>query len=234
MIFIYNPDLSETMKQTLQRFSNVCIPSLRLPHLPDGIATHPDLQIHPIDAKTVLCAPECFPYYQKVIPEHITVLSGITPLSGTYPGDCAYNAAGVGDFLFCNTSGVDAKLLELHRRRGKKIIHVNQGYTKCNLCPITDHLVFTEDLGIHNTIIDNNIPIKSILLPKGEIPINGYPHGFLGGSCGKGENSIFWYGNLNSCSYAREIRDIMDKEQIIEVPLSTEPLYDLGGIICLP
>ncbi len=234
MILIYNPELTPVMKKTIESLGYLFIPSMPLTKLPPGIAAHPDMQICPIDETTLLCAPECLNYYSRVLPESVTVIPGKTRLDGTYPRDSAYNAAEVGDFFFCNTKCIDKKLLHLKKEAGKKIIHVNQGYTKCNIFAFSSKGLFTEDYGIHNTIMVNRLPIESILLPKGEINLNHYGYGFIGGSCGICEKNVFWYGNPDLCSYHKTIHHILEREGIKEVSLSQENLHDLGGIICLP
>ena len=125
MIAIYNPELTPQMEQNLKQLGYHCIPSLPVPTLPDKLALHPDMQVCPIDEKTMLVAPEVFQYYSKVLPDSIKVIAGETYLTGTYPGDSAYNAAEVGEYFFCNTSCVDKKLLLLKKESGKKIIHIN-------------------------------------------------------------------------------------------------------------
>ncbi len=234
MILIYNPELTPAMKKTLESLGHLCIPSMPHPKLPPGIAAHPDMQICPIDETTLLCAPESLNYYSKLLPKSITVIPGETQLDGTYPRDSAYNAAEVGDFFFCNIKCIDKKLLRIKKETGKKIIHVNQGYTKCNIFPFSNRGLFTEDLGIHNTIMVNKLPLENILLPPGEIHLNNYSHGFIGGSCGRCEKIVFWYGNPDSCSYYKTIHHILQREEIKELSLSQENLSDFGGIICLP
>ena len=233
IILIYNPELSTAMDKTLKNLDVICIPSLVLKNLPKGIAGHPDLQIHPLDYKTVICAPECFKYYREQLPKRIDVIPGDTSLTGTYPGDCAYNAARVGDFIFCNTKCTDKKLLQWYNERNFKIIHVNQGYTKCNIFPVTDKILITEDVGIHNIITDNCLPIECYMFPNQGVFLNGFPYGFIGGSCGVYKNIVFWYGNPNSCKGYSKIKKIISGTQKIEVVLSEEKLCDLGGIICL-
>ncbi len=232
MILIYNPDLSDAMLHTLKNLGAWLIPSLRLPQLPKGISGHPDIQIHSIDDKTAICAPECYPYYRQHLPRDITLMKGNSPLFRTYPNDCAYNAARIGNFVFCNTACCDSRLLTEYQNRGYTIVHTKQGYTKCNLCVITDKFVFTEDEGIHKTIMGNKLPIESILLPKGEISLKGYPYGFIGGAAGHAGDSILWYGSPKSCSYALKIENILRRNQKKEIVLSKEKLCDLGGIIC--
>ena len=234
MIVIYNPELSPQMEQNLKQLGYHCIPSIPIPSLPNGIALHPDMQVCPIDEKTILTAPEVFNYYRKVLPDSIQVIPGETPLDGTYPKDSAYNAAEVGEYFFCNTTCIDKKLLHIKKESGKKIIHINQGYAKCNILPFSGKGLFTEDIGIHNTITVNNLPIKSVLLPSGEIFLKNYSYGFIGGSCGKAEKTVIWYGNPDRCSYADLLHQFLKKEDIGEISLSSDKLEDLGGIICLP
>ncbi len=230
MVIVHHPQISLEMRKNLAELCEHNIPSMVLDKLPEGIAAHPDIQLYKINESTAVCAPECYWYYRSKLPDSITVIPGNRELGGTYPADSAYNAAVVGDYLFCNTEIVDKKIIELHN--SKKIIHINQGYSKCNICPIGDHILFTEDVGIHNTIIDNQLPILSYLLPVGEVSLAGFPYGFLGGSCGNLKNTLIWYGNPGQCSYWGKMEEIFEKEKIKNIFLSNQNITDFGGIIC--
>ncbi len=234
MVLIYNVKISNEIQENLMKQNAICIPSVLLDALPESILSHPDIQFHYADENTGICAPECYDYYRKLFPESIELIAGKKHVSGTYPMDAAYNAAVVGEYLFCNTRTVDETILEYHQRKKRTIVHVNQGYTKCNICLIGEKTLLTEDAGIHNTIIDNHLPISSHLLPPGEVSLDGFPYGFIGGSCGLCKKTLFWYGSIERCSYGEEIKRIMREEEVKSVFLSMEKVIDFGGIICFP
>lgn len=232
MYIIVNTAIAKEIKNQWMEPGYHFISSTTLTALPKPIATHPDIQIHPLRNDLAICAPEVFDYYREQLPAQIRLIAGTKSLGRTYPMDCAYNVACIGEYVFCNTNHTDPKLLSYYQENHKKIIHVNQGYTRCNFCAIDDKTVFTEDIGIHNTIIANNLPIKSILLPKGEVSLDGYPYGFIGGAFGAGENALFWYGNPIACSYGKEILVYVRSTQKRMLCLGMDKPRDFGGIIC--
>lgn len=231
MIFIINPNANQIVSKTLKDLGHKVIPSLSFD---TSVLTHPDQQIHPLDDRTAITAPEYYPYYRQHLPESIHLLQGNTSLSGTYPSDCAYNVARVGQSVFCNTRTVDSVLYRYYQQKGYQIFHVNQGYTKCNIVPVGEDCILTEDIGIHNIIIANQLNIQSIFLPVGEVALAGFPYGFIGGSCGGGKNQLFWYGNPEEYSYFSKIKIETEKRGIENIALSSGPLWDWGGIICFP
>lgn len=234
MFFILNRFAPQSMYEKLCLQGHFVIPSANISSLPHPLATHPDLQIHILDEKTAVCAPECFSYYRAYLPKSIYLVKGESELTGTYPGDCAYNVARTGRVVFCNTKYTDPLILKFYRDRGVQIIHVNQGYTRCNICPVTNELILTEDEGIHNTIMGNKGSVTSILLPKGEVELTGYPYGFIGGSCGHDGKTIYWYGNPKCTSFYDEIYELLQKYRLNSISLGEGSLCDFGSIICFP
>ena len=234
MICILNRNAPASMYDKLSAAGHLAVPGTAVPALPASIRTHPDIQIHQLDTKLAICAPECFSHYRRLLPQSIRLVKRKTCLSGTYPGDCAYNVARTGNYLFCNTNCVDPLLLTYYQRQGKQVFHVNQGYTKCNLCVISDQLVLTEDIGIHNTIMGYEISVASVLLPVGAVALEGFPYGFIGGACGRASHTVYWFGDPASCGYYSRIRELLYSHGIQSIALDNGPLRDLGGIICFP
>ena len=113
---------------------------------------------------------------------------------------------------------------------GKKIINVNQGYTKCNICPISNTAFITEDIGIHNAV-QNICGIESVLLPVGSVRLNGFDYGFIGGATGFVGNKVLFCGSLSENPYKEEILSAIDKCGTEYFELSNDSLYDYGSII---
>ena len=233
MILIVNNEIPENMLNKLVSKGYNVIKSMKLSDVNMPVATHPDIQVHKLQDDLLVCAPECYEYYRSCIPDRIMIYKGSTKLFGTYPNDCAYNVARIGSYVFSNTKHTDKNILEFYRQNNKKIIHVKQGYTACNSLVI-GNVILTEDIGIHNTIMVNKLKIKSILLPKGEISLTGFPYGFIGGAAGGLKNKLYWYGSPATCSYCNILKDVLKEEGVNSIALSSDPLQDLGGIICFP
>ncbi len=233
MILVVNPKASKEMCDTLKSCGHQIVFSMSYPNIKSAISTHPDIQIHSLDNNLAITPPDCYTYYRKQLPATVKLICGEKNLTDTYPGDSAYNVAKVGRYIFCNTQYTDKKLLDYYQGVNFSIIHINQGYSKCNIAVLDEHTIATEDIGIHNTIIANKIPIKSILVSKGEVSLEGFPYGFIGGACGGDTKQLFWYGNPEKCSYFASLKQETKGSGRKHIALSPEPLQDLGGIICV-
>ena len=232
MVLIIHKKTPKQMIKRLKTMGHMVIPSMTCPGLSAAVAEHPDMQIHSLRKDLAMVPSTCYAYYREKLPVSIELIAGDKNLGGTYPEDCAYNVAKVGNLLFCNTRCVDPKLLAFYQGERFQIIHTNQGYTKCNMTIFGKDLIITEDLGIHNNIIANKLPIQSILIPVGEVSLSGFPHGFIGGAGGGMEEVLFWYGNPRHCSYFETLKIEAEQRGIQNIALSQEKLCDLGGIIC--
>ena len=196
------------------------------------IKYHPDIQIHVLDEKNIVCAPNCYEYYKTVLPGEINLIKGKKELDVTYPNDCAYNVARVGEYVLCNTHTTEKTILDYYKNK-KHIIHVNQGYAKCNICIIDKNTILTEDIGIHNTIIHSKLQLNSYLIPKGSILLKHFPYGFIGGASGKTEKNLFWYGNISAHPSYNTIYNIVSQKGLKMISLSNDPIEDFGSIIYL-
>lgn len=190
-----------------------------------AVTTHPDLQIHFLDDKLAVCAQEVYSYYKKILPADVELLKGRAALGCTYPDNCAYNIARVGKNVICNTKFADKLILEIYKERVYNIIHVNQGYTKCNVCPISDSIILTEDKGIYN-VLKSTSGIEPILLKNNSANLEGFEYGFIGGASGKCYDTILFCGKINC-----EIFSILQEKNVNFVQLSNSELYDYGSIL---
>lgn len=229
---IINRESSFKILNELSKLGYEVILSAEIDNFSSSIKLHPDIQLHVIDENNIVCAPNCYEYYKSVLPNKINLIKGKKELGVTYPDDCAYNVARVGEYVICNTNVTDKTILNCYKNN-KSIIHVNQGYTKCNICIIDNHTILTEDIGIHNTINDNNLKIKSYLIPKGSIRLKHFSYGFIGGASGKAENNMLWYGNILKFPYYSVIKSVTQDRKMKNISLSDDPIEDFGSIIYL-
>ena len=229
---IINREAPCEIKKTLLQFGYEIILSADIKGNNSPIKFHPDIQLHVLAENNIVCAPNCYDYYKSVLSDKINLLKGKTKIGVTYPDDCAYNVARVGEYIICNTNITDKTILDFYCDK-KTIIHVNQGYSKCNICIIDDNTILTEDIGIHNTILENNFDLKSYLIPKGSITLKNFPYGFIGGASGKIKNNLFWYGNISAHPDYNIISRIARRRGINIISLSENQVEDFGSIIYL-
>lgn len=232
MIFVVNKNIPNEMYQCLCAYGRI-IKTKQLMNIEGSLALHTDIQLHKASDDTAFCPPEVYEYYRRQLPAHIKLYMGNKNPDRTYPGDCAYNISQFGKNVIANTKSADKIIMKYYTENGYNIIHVNQGYAACNI-QIIGNTLLTEDVGIHNIITVNNIAEQSVLLPKGEVILEGFPYGFIGGTAGVADNKLYWYGSAEKCSYSKILRETAKKEGIENIFLSDTALHDFGGIVCFP
>ncbi len=151
-------------------------------------------------------------------------------INSPYPNDCKLNVAIIEKKLILNPKTVSSVLLEYLLKRGFIPISVNQGYAKCSICIINENSIITEDEGIHKTC--EKAGIESLLISKGDIELEGYSYGFIGGCSGKiSKNKIAFTGEIERHRDAKNILDYLESKNIEYISLEDGPLKDIGGIL---
>lgn len=147
-----------------------------------------------------------------------------------YPYDIEFNCALVGKKLICNRKHTNSKILEAIAEDGCRIINVNQGYSKCSVCIVSNNAIITEDAGIANACRKEGIDV--LLLETRGVKLDGYDYGFIGGSSGElGDRRIVFAGCIENHAEYKSIFDFCVKYGKTPISMSDEPLYDVGSII---
>ena len=123
MNFIIDRTMPDVMVNNLEKIGNV-YKSAVINAVDEGIASHPDLQIHFLTQTMAICGRSVFDYYRSILPHNIELYAGKTDIWGTYPQICAYNIARVGEFVICNLKYAEKSIIDFYKRQGKKIINV--------------------------------------------------------------------------------------------------------------
>lgn len=192
---------------------------------------HPDMQICKcIDNAFVVC-PDCYDYYKNELYRFgVDVYKGKTYLNSNYPQDIAYNVARIGDTAVHNFSYTDSEIIHLLKANNIKFINVSQGYSKCNICVVSDSAIITSDKGIYNAVIKEGI--DALLIADGDIDIYDWEYGFIGGASGKiGDNILAFCGDLSIHNNFDEIQTFCEKFNVKCVSLSDKRLMDIGSVI---
>lgn len=226
---LVNKKLPEEIKLALQKENFKVFETCKVNSLDAKIETHPDMQVHFLSKNCAVCAPEVHSYYQKILPKNITLYKGDRNLSVTYPGDCAYNIARMGGYAFGNLKAAAPMLQKLYHSYGIPFLHINQGYAKCNICIVNDHAIITEDQGIR-ACLSKIEGIDCLYLQPGEVLIEGFPYGFIGGATGSIDNCVYFCGSLSNFSQKDKVFVFLEKHHASFVELSASPLEDYGSL----
>ena len=151
-------------------------------------------------------------------------------LKNEYPKDTVYNGACTGKYFIHLLSETHPTLLKLSRQLGMKEINVRQGYAKCNIVVLDDDSMITGDYGIYQTITRNS-SADCLLVSSGNVLLEGFQVGFIGGASGKVGNSIIFHGNLMSHPDSDKIIAFIQSKGLTPVWFESFPLTDIGSII---
>lgn len=216
--------ISQNSENTLKSMGYSIVKTEKRPDLAEPVCGHPDMTVCKLSdndfvVKTTLCGLfEC------------NIIKGTSELKPEYPFDIAYNAARIGDFLFCNEEYTDKKILEYCKQCGIKVLNVKQGYAKCSICEVSDNAIITADKSIYNAAKENNIDV--LLIENKGIILNGYNEGFIGGATGLIEKDLLAVnGNIKLHKNCEEIISFCKNYGIRVISLSDEPITDIGSII---
>ena len=192
-----------------------------------AISGHPDVFCCPV-GETLVVSPALPSEYIKIFNIHnIKWIYGEMPNGFNYPESACYNAVVTDHLLIHNLTITDPKILNLAGTR--KQIHVNQGYTRCNLLPLPGEKFITSDKGIFHVLIKEGFEV--IYVNPGGILLQGFPNGFIGGVCGARDRNVFIAGSLAFFNEGQKIKDFLSRHSLNIIELNDEPLLDGGSII---
>ena len=190
-----------------------------------GLDTHTDILVHPLPSGELVVDRDNFEYYKKIFPDK-KILPSHSKLSKKYPKDVPLNAFTFKNYFIHNLKFTDKVLLDYYKNSAYELINIKQGYGKCSSL-VTEDFIITSDGGIYESLRDL-IPIYKI--KHGEIRLQNFNYGFIGGASGVLGKKIFFTGDFSHHSSNEEILKIIKKyDYEIEI-LSDETIEDFGSI----
>ena len=227
-------DMPEGMKSLLRELVPVIIPVMDMDSLPVPVRGHPDMQLLIPAEGVIVHAPALDPDTAACLRDlGYLLVPGEKQPGGSYPEDIPYNVAVVGRHAFLNTRHADPVVLDWLKKTGKTISHVNQGYSKCSVCILSEEAIITSDRGIYQAAIEKNIDAL-LIPPQKSISIPGYEYGFIGGSAGLvSRDRLAFCGDMDTLESAGQILSFLQKHGIMPVMLGPGNVLDLGSLIPL-
>ncbi|MBQ9784622.1 MAG: hypothetical protein IJW29_03885 [Clostridia bacterium] len=212
----------------------LCLPPH--PALPAPIASHPDMLLF-FAPDAILCTES----YARLAQKELEVISRAArrPIcaiaaeyGAQYPHDVLFNAARVGNRLFCLPRATAARILEIPNQA---ICPVRQGYAKCSVIPVGENALMTADDSIERAARAANMDV--LRLSKGHIRLDGYDYGFPGGaaSCAPygGTDEILFCGDLSVHPDALQMRDFCAAHGYRLCDCKDFPPTDVGTIFLI-
>lgn len=148
-----------------------------------------------------------------------------------YPGDTQMNVCIVGKYALRNVNYVPKEIDEcLTINKSLTPIHCRQGYAKCSVGPVGEGSIITSDAGIAKAAESAGLDVLRI--SPGFFSLDGFPYGFIGGSCFKiSESELAFTGTLTGHYDENEIVSFLKKHGVRPVFLTERPAFDIGSAI---
>ena len=195
----------------------------------DAVCGHPDLFFCQFQQLLVVAPNLPESYFSLLKKWGQLYKKGDLPVGKAYPQTARYNAVVTDKFLIYNAKYADIALREAFVK--KEFIHVNQGYTRCNLLALSNDLFITSDKGIFKQLQKRKLDVH-YFSPRG-ILLPGFEHGFLGGCLGVHENRIFVTGSLSRFPEGQKLTALLRNRNYEIVELYDGPLVDGGSLFFL-
>ena len=223
---------NDLLKSYLREHGHHIIEIKRTNAVYDAVSSHADIYLCRIGKELIVSGEQLPMIFEELERCGIAFSTGCAKLGHDYPDNVKYNGAQVGDYFIHNIKITDPELIHAAEYFSLKMIHVSQGYTKCNLVIVDDHSVITSDSGIYKALTAQKIDV--LLISKGHVALHGFPYGFLGGASGRVGNEILFNGDLSAHPDFKTIKNFI-RERSLQVRYFVDyPLDDIGSIIKIP
>lgn len=240
--FLNNPNLpqsdvtlvimSKTDKFLISRVESLGISVISTdacPLLAGPVNSHADMLIHHLGGRDFAAAAD-LPALNQLKREGAKVTRIKENLGASYPHDVLLNFARIGKIVFGRIDTAPDMLKEYFSDNGIRMINVNQGYAKCSTAVVDDNSIITADESIARSAEHAGMDV--LVISSGNIVLNGYNTGFIGGCCGKiGKWKMAFTGDIHTHPDGKKIADFLLDKKIEPVSLSSAPLLDIGGIL---
>ncbi|MBE6548186.1 MAG: hypothetical protein E7667_04830 [Ruminococcaceae bacterium] len=219
--------------ETLQKLGFEVIPMPKADYLSKPVSAHPDMLFFMGFGK-LFCHSRYFEKNAALIERicqsgNLSLVLSDEPTDKKYPRDVLFNCVILGNNLLCNTKSVSGLILDEAINSGMNIIHTNQGYTKCSVCKVSENAVITSDISIARVCTENGI--DALTIDEGDILLNGYDLGFIGGASGCDGKNVYFCGDISLHPDGEKIIEFCNSHGKGVISLSNEGLYDVGSIL---
>lgn len=217
--------------ETLRSIGYEVVKTHQSKKLYNAVCGHADMQLCKIRDNLAVAAPGTYEYLEKSVFE-AKIYPGLTEIGGMYPWDIAYNAACVGNRLFCNEKYTDGEILRICRENGIDIVDVRQGYAKCSICIVNDNAIITSDSGVAKTAEKCGLDV--LIVDDGNVALEDFEHGFIGGATGLLKPGLLAVnGNIERHASCNAVIDFCARNRTEIVCLNKDEITDVGSIITL-
>ena len=198
-------------------------------NLSGELAYHPDLLLNNYRAGSWICEQNA-----GYLPADFPMKSMITESEGTladiYPNDCRFNNFRLNGRLFTG-SQVDYLIKAYAEYDGLSICYTYSNYTKCSTVIVDEVSIITSDMYLAK--VARSMEMNVLAIPDDEeIRMSNKSHGLIGGCAAKLDKFLLAFtGDVQSYKYGDEIIDFCNEQHVEVISLTSEKMYDYGGIL---
>ncbi|WP_293971482.1 DUF6873 family GME fold protein [uncultured Ruminococcus sp.] len=212
----------------IEKFGHTVISSDRIDIFPFPEQKHADMQILPIN-NDIFILNECTVLAEKLSKERLIFCN--KKAGKKYPENILLNFLYLNNTLYGKLSAIDENLLDYCKENNIKTVNINQGYARCSTLVLNKNAIITSDLSIEKALKKDGIEV--LLISSGNIVLDGYNYGFIGGASGKiDEDTVAFFGNATNHPDYRIIEKFCKNQNIsINILCKDMPLTDIGGMV---
>ncbi|MEG1965241.1 MAG: hypothetical protein RR064_03745 [Oscillospiraceae bacterium] len=197
-----------------------------------SIRNHSDINIHYLGNEDIICNNKLNELKKILLQKNFNVIKSQKSILSPYPDDISLNCFAINNMIFGNITNIDAEILHYYQNKSYSFINVNQGYAKCTTCIVDNNSVITSDIG--SAQIYKKCGLDVLLIDSGDIDLQGYDYGFIGGCSGLiSKNILAFTGDITKHKNWNKIKAFLSDRNVKYICLTDERLIDIGSIIPL-
>ncbi len=226
---IVSPKYFELLHKGLDKYNITTVRGPICLSLPEPINHHPDCTFCHVGNELLATFENC-QLDDSFIKYGFSIISVTPPIQKKYPFDAVLNAMILPHIYIHNKNITVPELTETLRLRNYRHLQVKQGYAACSIAAVDDTSIITSDKGIAKAAEIAGLDV--LLISSGHILLEGYEHGFIGGTCGKlSPNILAFTGRLDHHPDFCQIIEFLSQRKIEPIFLTSKEAFDCGGLI---
>ena len=210
-----------------------------------SISAHPDIFFFQTEDGLIYAPNAPKRIVKELKKRKIKLTEGKKEVGKKYPETIPYNAVGIGDTLIHNLKHTDPTILSLYENH----IHVNQGYTRCNLVALNENVFITSMEDYKTTRLQDykledaetqrrkdaefkvqSSKFKVLYIDPRQIKLEGHDHGFFPGCCGVWKNNLIVCGSTKYLKEKAELDKFLEDNGFNLIELYDGELVDVGSV----
>ncbi len=192
-----------------------------------AISRHPDIFVAQAEEKLVI-APNTPSGIVKILNQKkISFETGTLDVGPEYPLTARYNAC-IDENVFIHNMKISDNSLRKYSEN-RLCLDVAQGYCRCNCISLNGRSYICSDRSVEKALL--NAGKKVLYIAPESVLLEGFSHGFIGGTAGVTGDIIVFCGSLKNLDEGEKVQNFILQTGIRIIELYSGPLIDVGSIL---